>query len=84
MVIFLSFFTEKSKCAISESDLFPFDNGEDKVFQFGDDDFVEHDFKVPFIFFNKTYSSVFISGNGQVSFGAGKLLLYEYNFKCIS
>lgn len=69
-------FTACNGSSVLESDLFPFGEPEDTRFYFMDDEFTRYYFQggFTFNFFNHTYNNIFISGNGQVSFGQGKSL----------
>lgn len=69
-LVFATFFA-KVQPFVPESELFPYNQENEVPVVLEDDKFYRYEFQVPFTFFNTTYNSTFVSGNGQISFGQG-------------
>ncbi|CAL8117126.1 unnamed protein product [Orchesella dallaii] len=65
------FLFQHCESAVSESELFPYDRGDYHKLIFKDDEFLQVNWSIGFNFFNTTFHSTFLSGNGQISFERG-------------
>lgn len=72
LTLLLVTFFKRATAYVNDTDLFPYlESAGSSRFYFEDDGYATVYLRQPFRFLDETYSSVYISGNGYITFGTG-------------